>query len=131
VEIDITKFLEQRDMSDFSASAAEIGDDAGKLTWQSAMGEEWQPLVGIDAFDEFREFVRSSGGWEESEIMAWTARQLNALCIQWIAGDCREAHIDGESTLSDWGTYYDRAMRGNCNSNLCRNDDGRIYWSAE
>jgi hypothetical protein len=37
-----------------------------------------------------RDFARSSGGWDSEEVAAWDAQEVNALFLQWIAGDCRQ-----------------------------------------
>lgn len=58
-----------------------------------------------------RDHALSSGGWGEDEANAWDAQEVNALFLQWIAGDCREcpAVLDGvffeEHTPGKW--WYD------------------------
>jgi hypothetical protein len=72
--------------------------------------------------------VRSSGGWTEQEIAAWSDVELNALCIQWIAGDIRECL---EWEVDDvWANYQEMAEAGQVNSNLYRAEDGSVYWSV-
>ena len=92
MEIDITRFFETAETHDFSASAAELGQNAGKITWANAMREaEETPLLSTDAeLDAMRQFARESGGWDDEEVAAWTAEEVNALFIQWISGDMNE-----------------------------------------
>lgn len=109
-EIDITRLLET-DMFTFSHSQAEGGQDAGSNTWQAAVNhakETRPPLLETEEQKEqFRDFVKSSGGWDEEEISAWSDDELNALLLQWIAGDVREcpAKLDGitfEERENEW-----------------------------
>jgi hypothetical protein len=54
-----------------------------------------------------RDFARSSGGWNDEECAAWTPQEVNALFLQWVAGDVRQcpAILDGvefeERTVSE------------------------------
>jgi hypothetical protein len=78
----------------------------------------------------FRDFVRSSGGWDDDEINAWSDSELNALCLQWIAGDIREACSDckGDTAGFDWEEYEVGAQTGRHSSRLYRAADGSVYF---
>ena len=91
MEINITSLMERSsDMYLYAASAAEMGDDAGS-TWSNAMDcVEEEPLVKEEELGEFRDYVRSSGAWDDEEIDSWSIQECNALCLQMIAGDIRE-----------------------------------------
>lgn len=127
-EIDVTDFFNNAGKIDYSASIAEIGYDAASVTWQAANDDsaDWPILQTEGQRDAFRAFARSAGFSEADDFAGWTDSQLNALAIQWLAGDIREAGLDGESP--DWQAYQADAEAGRVSGNLCRNDDGRVYW---
>jgi hypothetical protein len=131
VEINITKFFNESCPRDYSASMCELGNGAADITWRAAVddSEDWMFLDDDDKRDQFRVFVRSSGGWSDDEIAAWSNIELNALLLQWIAGDIREGL---EWDCNDvWANYQEMSEAGQVNSNLCRADDGQIYWTGE
>lgn len=127
MELNITQFFNQAAPMDYSASIAEIGQNAGTDTWNAACedSEDYPLLVTADQLDAFQEFVSDSGGWTDEEIAEWSTRELNALCIQWISGDMREAGLDADSTDEDWKEYE-------ANDSLChrlfKGIDGQIYF---
>jgi hypothetical protein len=91
MEIDISSLLET-DLFPLSHSRAEGGENAGENTWQASLdhAEETALLDTPEKFQAIRDFARSSGGWTQEEIDAWTPQEVNALFLQWIAGDCRQ-----------------------------------------
>jgi hypothetical protein len=91
MEINITSLLET-DQFPLSHSIAEGGQDAGRETWQASLSAASEtPLLDTpEALEAMREFARSSGGWDAEEIATWSDQELNALFLQWIAGDCRQ-----------------------------------------
>lgn len=68
--------------------------------------------------EAFRDFVRESGGWNDAEIAAWSDEELNALCLQWIAVDVREAFGDEEFESWDWEAYRADSEAGRVSSRL-------------
>lgn len=91
MEIEITSLLEV-DQFQLSHSCAEGGHDAGQNTWQAAKQAARETIL-LDTegkLDAMRDFARSSGGWTAEEIAAWSAEEINALFLQWVAGDCRQ-----------------------------------------
>ena len=101
MEIEITSLLEMNAFN-LSHSAAEGGRDAGRNTWKAsvAMAEETQPpiLDTTEKLEAMRDFALSSGGWSEEEIAEWSDVMVNALFLQWVAGDTREcpAILEGD-----------------------------------
>ncbi len=125
MEIDITSLLELNQF-DLSHSQAEGGPNAGPHTWQAALerAEEIPLLDTPEKLDAMRDFARSSGGWDDEEVAAWTPQEVNALFLQWIAGDCRQAPriLEGlefterapgewyrEDAEFEWGPYATRS----------------------
>ena len=98
MEIDITSLLSV-DQFERSHSRMEGGDNAGQNTWRASLdaAKETVLLDNEEKLDAMRDFARSSGGWTAEEIAAWSAEEINALFLQWVAGDCRQcpAIIEG------------------------------------
>ena len=91
MEIEITSLLDL-DQFSLSHSAAEGGQNAGRDTWNAAKEQAAEtPLLDTpEKLQAMREFARASGGWDAEETAAWSEQEVNALFLQWIAGDCRE-----------------------------------------
>ena len=139
MEIDITSLLET-DQFALSHSRAEGGQDAGPNTWRASLDAATEtPLLDTpEKLQAMRDFARESGGWNAEEIAAWTDQEVNALFLQWVAGDCRQCvntdagdlSWDGADTLADidWEKTEALQQDGCIPSNLFRADDGRIYF---
>ena len=74
--------------------------------------------------EAFRDFVRSAGAWSDEEIAGWSGTELEALCLQWIAGDVREAFGDAEFSDWDWAEYQKDAEAGRIAGRLFVADRG-------
>lgn len=132
MEIDITTLATENDMFEFSASVAERGQNAGPETWANAKDEAASsPILSEDQLPEFRDYMRGFGAWESEEIDAWDATECNALFIQFVAGDLREAQDlcpgDGPGDV-DWDAYALLAEAGTCSGRIYPGDDGKIYY---
>jgi hypothetical protein len=114
MEIEITAFVKNAAPMDYCASVAQIGEGAGRATWQAAVEDsEEYPLLGTEeARDAFRDHIRGFGAWDADEIAAMSDAHLNALCIQMVAGDLREVERIG------WDKYERKCAAG---------DGGPIY----
>lgn len=127
--VDITDFLARECMRDYSASVAEIGHDAGPATWGACVDNapDWN-FIPADQFGYFRDWVQSSGGWTREEINGWSEAELQALCLQWIAGDARDCGADKPD--ADWTAIRADQESGRVSSSIYRTDEGRIYWEC-
>lgn len=128
-ELDITEFFNNAAPMDYSASVAEIGKDAGRDTWAAACDDstEYNILDNDEKRELFREFVRGFGAWEDDEIAAWTDVEINALCLQLISGDMREAGLDKRPV--DWAEHERCSNIGQVSGNIFGNsEDGRVYY---
>jgi hypothetical protein len=107
MEICISQLLEE-DMFQYSHSKMEGGERAGEETWGAAMKGPRPLLTTPEQFAEFRDFVQSSGGWTRKEIDSWDENELQALFLQWIAGDTREspAKIEGVNLYEREGKWF-------------------------
>lgn len=125
MELNITRFFNEAAPMDYSASCAEIGQDAGPATWAAACDDSADyPMLDTDEKREaFKAHVRGFGAWSDDEIAAWSDAELNALLIQFIAGDIREAGLD--SNAPDWVAYE---ADENMAHRLFKGLDNEIYY---
>lgn len=91
MEIEITEFYDNAGMIDYAASVAEIGENAGADTWRAACDDsgDFMMLDDEDKREAFKDYIKGFGAWEDAEIAAWSHIELNALFMQFIAGDIR------------------------------------------
>ena len=73
-----------------SASAYELGESAGRITWDNCLAlAKRNPLVNDDNRDNVRDHFAEYGAWERSEIDAWDDTSLSAMIWQEGAADMR------------------------------------------
>lgn len=108
MEIEITSLLEM-DCFELSHSRAEGGDNAGTNTWNASkeQAEETPLLDTPEKLEAMRDFAEDSGGWTREEIAEWSDEEINALFLQWIAGDVRQLPrvLDSEFEERDGGWW--------------------------
>lgn len=131
-EIDITDFFNNARPIYYSASVAELGNDAGRITWENAVDavDAWRFLDNDEKTENWKKFIRSSGGWTEEEVDAFSETELNALLIQWLSGDIRESGLDARPV--DWEEYEKGANSGHYSGRIYGGPlsvDGRVYFS--
>ena len=138
MEINVTSLLEE-DLFQFSHSRMEGGENAGRNTWHAAKeAAASAPILrSEEELDAMRKWARSSGGWEREEIAAWDASELNALFLQLVSAETREAGWDSleEAEWTDDGKLIGRFHdvpeeeweRAEC-SNIFRGTDGNVYF---
>jgi hypothetical protein len=128
LELDVTHMVEDADnMPNLSGSIAELGQDAGKITWNNSMAyaasNAHTLLKTDDDRDQARDYFAGFGAWSKEEIAAWSDAELEALTVQYIAGGIREM----EAYDSD-EAYLEAAREGRCGScELYKGDDERWY----
>lgn len=126
MELDVTHMVENADdMPELFGSVAELGQNAAKYTWNNAKAyaEDKPLLTNDDMRDNAREFLKGFGAWEAEEIAAWTDTELNALIVQFIAGDIREMEaFDSEEE------YREASENGQVSGRLGKGDNGRWYF---
>jgi hypothetical protein len=118
MEIDVTDYIRDTEHYEISASAAELGPDAGQITWRNAMraGESAPLLTTPEQFAEFRAHMRQYGAWSREDIDAWSDVECNALVAQEVSHAWRE--IESLASDGDGAINWDRVQ------DLC--DYGRI-----
>ena len=120
MQIDITT-LSEMNAFNLSHSQAEGGENAMQNTWKNSI------LNTPEKLQAMRDFSRESGGWTREEIAEWTDSEINALFLQWVAGDCRELGADSLSEI-DWQEAEVLQSEGEAPSNIYKGDDGKIYF---
>ena len=128
MELNITRFFREAAPMDYSASIAEIGNDAARSTWEAAVddSDDYPMLDSDEKREEFRRYVKGFGAWTEDEIRAWSDQELNALLIQMIAGDIREAKLDTDNP--DWEQYEKDSEAGRVAGRIFKGSDSEIYY---
>jgi len=133
MELNITQFVRNANTHDFSASDAEMGQNAGKITWNNAVQEAASTqLITADDRDAFESWAREFGAWSIDEIKAWSLDECNALLIQYISGDLNTLESLCYSVSDEFGIDWEEAERlseaGTIGGNICRGTDGNVYF---
>lgn len=128
LEIDITEFASV-DTWKFSHSIAEGGQSAGRDTWNASKRyASGNPLLAnaderAEAVDYFAEF----GAWEREELERMATEndgaEINALLLQYIAGNIRESGYDSLQSIVEegaWEEYEARQEAGEVSSGIYR-----------
>jgi hypothetical protein len=126
MELNITHMVESADdMPTLSGSQAELGRDAGKITWNNskAYAEANPILPDDDARDVARQWLQGFGAWSEAEIAAWSNQELDALVIQFIAGDIREMEA-----FESEAEYQKAAEDGTAGGRIYKGDSGQWFF---
>ncbi len=129
MELDITEFFNSCVPKHYSASCAELGNDAGTIIWENALdrSEEDNLLDTEEKRDAFKAYVRGFGAWDDEEIDAWSKRVLNALLIQFISGDMREDRLHANMDDEEWNALDPEKSRGSIYGGPLT-IDGRVYF---
>ena len=133
MQINITRFFNEANAFEFSRSEAEAGKNAGPDSWRNAMQEaERAPLLTTpEELEALRLYVKDFGAWSPEEIAAWSPVEVNALFVQLVSGDIREAGLDSDPDAEDWEEYESRSQGGQCSGNIWKNDAGEIFYSLD
>jgi hypothetical protein len=120
MEIEIT-FLVSEDCGRFSASRAELGENAGGITWQNSMNECQRIIMTPQQILEARDYIRSFGAWESEEIDNFSDSAVKSLLLQVAAGDILQAESlcwDYRTAEIDWAAYAAESAAGNVSGSL-------------
>ena len=103
MELNVTPlFADKLDFYMISNSVANLGSDAGEITWQNALEAADQfPLATEKNQQELRDYFKTYGAWDAEEIASWSLRELSALCWQEAAADLNEHWADLEEIPED------------------------------
>jgi hypothetical protein len=116
LEFDVTPlFADKLDAYMLSNSVANLGDNAGQITWENALEAATEyPLATDDNRDEVIDWLKDFGAWSEGDLMQWNNQSLSALLWQFAAADFRDHWADYISDFNetdfdsleeyDWGS---------------------------
>lgn len=100
--IDVSK-IRDFDAELMSGSVAELGDQAGRLTWSNCLvTADAYPLVTDENREDIRDHFRGHGAWDAEEIAAWDDRELSAMVWQEAAAGWREYEEHGVTDGRVW-----------------------------
>lgn len=126
MEIDVTHMVDDSDeMPMLSGSVAELGTNAGPITWRNskAYGAQHPLLKTDDDRDEARAYFREFGAWSAEEIAAWSEDELQGLVCQDIAHHIRE--MESAESAEE---YREGCESGRYSGNVYQGDNGRWYF---
>lgn len=139
MEININQLVNSR-APNFFYSVHEGGENAAQDSWDAAKeAAKYVPLLRTpQELEAMRGWARSSGGWTREEIETWDAEELNALFLQLISAETREAGWDSleEAEWTEDGELIGRFLdvpkeewepAEGCN--IFRGSDGNLYFS--
>ena len=132
MRIEITEFFRRGNPKAYAASAHEIGQNAGHITWSNAMRDagHYPLLASSDAQSAMVDYLRATGGWSAEECEAFSGQQLTALCLQFVSGDIRQGQVtcaDGIALWS-WEHYYSLCESGHVAGRLSHDEQGRVFY---
>ena len=126
LELDITHMVEKDgdEMPLLSGSVAELGPNAGILTWENSKRyAEAHPLLNTpEQIEEAKDYFKGFGAWSGEEIAAWSDSEVQAMVVQHIAAGIREMeHFD------TYEAFKRAAEQGSVSGEVYKGDDGRWY----
>ena len=87
MELSIPQFIIDEPQA-YSASAAEVGQDAGAYTWSNALDDVDQMPLTTDQVESLMDYFDSFGAWDD--IHEWSDEDITALTIQEIVRHYRK-----------------------------------------
>jgi len=130
LELKITNFFNNGDHWYNSNSVANLGQNAGAITWEHAKQESIEFFfVTEETRQAIQEYVKGFGAWDWQEVTGWTDTELNALVLQFISADINEleAYTD-DNGEPDWELIAEAQEVGQIASNLYIGDNSEYYY---
>ena len=131
VDINVNRLVTNEDLSQLSGSISEHGKDAAQKTWKNSLAASTKLLKNDAEREAVRSWAGEFGSWSDAEIKAWSNAELDALVLQYAAGDLREAQAlaagDGVAAI-DWEAHDKLSKRGTIGGNLYPHD-GKLWIS--
>jgi hypothetical protein len=69
-------------------------------------------IDSVDKIGAMLEYMKDSGGWDAEERRAMSLHDFNALFLQMVASELRDANAETLDSI-DWGAYEANDNRGN------------------
>lgn len=89
MEVNVSRLVTRLDPATISASPAELGHAAAAITWRNAQAGAAR-LLRPDQRDKARDFFAEFGAWSRLALAGMTRTEIDALVLQYAAGDLRE-----------------------------------------
>jgi hypothetical protein len=126
LELEITHMVEKDgdEMPLLSGSVAELGPNAGILTWgNSKRYAEAHPLLTTpEQIQEAKDYFKEFGAWSEEKIAGWSDSEVQAMVVQHIAARIREVeHFD------NYEAFKSAVEQGSAGGEIYKGHDGRWY----
>lgn len=121
IEFCAQALVDDLDPFDLSASIAERGPNAGPETWQNAKDAAGSLNLDDETIEQLRDWFGEFGAWDDEDRAAWSRDEVEALTLQYIAGDLREgqALAPGNGVAGiDWAEYEELSQSGTISGNL-------------
>jgi hypothetical protein len=119
MDVDITRFVRANrgDMDRYSDSIGRSGlQDIGRITWRNALDAMASESDWLTTdLDALRNHFADYGAWEREELAAMSGTELNALLVQFVAGDWQEredARERGRAELRAWEEGFGGRLTG-------------------
>ena len=103
MEINVTRLMDE-DCSRFADSIFNSGlQNIGEITWRNAVEYFVDNELLTTELDELRDYFRGFGAWSREELAEMDDVHLNALLLQFIAGDiCGYLEAEDEGRLEEY-----------------------------
>jgi hypothetical protein len=128
MELKITHMMKDADeMCFLSGSIAELGDNAGNLTWENSQRyAKEHALLSAEQIEEVRNYFQSYGAWNDEEIASWSIDDVQALVTQEIAAEIREY-----LTFDSFEEYQTASEKGQASGRIFQDAKGEWYISFQ
>lgn len=125
MEIKVTEYVKNVDCRQFSDSIHNSGlENIGLLTWNNAVRQiEAESLITADQQQEARDWLAGFGAWSDDEIKGWQDNEVEALLLQFIAGDIQEMEM-----FATYEEYQEAAEAGQVSSRLFKTGDDEWFY---
>lgn len=124
-EIDVTPIL-HADVKRMSASQAELGTNAGSITWNNCLAfAAKHPIVTDENRHDVRKHFASYGAWDTHQILSWPDVQLAAMVWQEAAADMRHFR---EHCKGDFARYQTDCEQGRISGRLMLDESTATFY---
>jgi len=127
-EIDVSCIIEDVNPFELSASQLEKGKNAGPETWANAKQAATDYSLELDV-PTVKNWFAEFGAWDEEEIALWDKQEVDALVLQYAAGDLREVQdlCAGKGLAGvNWKKAEKLSQAGTISGNLFPHN-GKLY----
>lgn len=128
MEINVTKLVNEDNAPMLSGSVFELGEDAGRITWNNSKDyAASNGLLTLDQIEPMKEYFRGFGAWSKEEIAAWTEIEVQALFVQEVASNIRE--MESFDTYEDYQAAVEK-FKGQASGNLFKSENEWFFYAG-